>query len=61
MSFPQQTIQAVGATVTGAGTVASFVAVATPIMQLALIVVSCIVGVLTAVYTWKRIRSKKPD
>lgn len=61
MSLPQQTVQAVGAVATGTGAVASFIAAATPIMQFALIVVSFIVGVLTAVYTWKRIRSKKPD
>lgn len=61
MSLPQHTVQAVGAGLTGTGAVASFIAAATPIMQFALIVVSFVVGVLTAVYTWKRIRAKKLD
>lgn len=61
MNLPQQTVQAAGAAVTGAGTVASFIATATPVLQFGILVVTFIVGVLTAVYTYKRIRAKKLD
>lgn len=60
MSVSQQTVAA-GAAVTGAGAVTGFLATAIPVLQFASLTVGVIVGVLTAIYTWKRIHAKKFD
>jgi hypothetical protein len=61
MTLPEQTVQTAGAAVTGVGTFTAFIASAMPVLQFSIAVVTLIVGVLTAIYTWKRIRSKKTD
>lgn len=60
MSAPQQAIAA-GTTVTTAGVTTGFLAKAIPILQFCSLTVGLIVGILTAIYTIKRIRSSKPD
>ncbi len=61
MNLPEQTVQGYGVALTSAGTVASFITAATPILQFGILVITLVVGVLTAIYTWKRIRAKKTD
>ena len=60
MSLQQQVI-ATGSAVTGSGALAVFIASAMPVLQFAIAIVTLVVGVLTAAYTWKRIKAKKPD
>jgi hypothetical protein len=60
VSLPQQTIAA-GSAVTGAGVLTGFVAKAVPFLQFASLTVGIIVGILTAIYTWRRLRAKKYD
>lgn len=60
MSMSQQVI-ATGSAATGVGAVASFIAAATPVMQFCILLVTFIVGVLTAIYTYKRIKAKRFD
>lgn len=55
MSAPQQVVAA-GSAVTGAGVVAGFLAKAIPVLQFVSLSVGIIVGVMTAVYTWRRLR-----
>lgn len=60
MSAPQQVI-ATGSTLTGTGVVTAFVAQAMPLLQFAAVIVTIVVGVLTAVYTWKKIKARRFD
>lgn len=56
-----QQIIAGGTTVTGAGVVTGFFATAIPVLQFISLTVAIIAGVLTAIYTFKRLRAKKLD
>jgi len=60
MSDPKHIIEA-GASVTAAGIATGFLAVAIPVLQFCSLVVGLVAGILTAIYTWRRIKHKKYD
>lgn len=60
MSIPQQTVAA-GTAVTTAGIATGFIAQAIPVLQFCSLLVGLIVGILTAIYTVKRMRGGKSD
>lgn len=50
-----------GSATTGVGITVGFFATAIPILQFVSLAVGIIVGVLTAIYTWRRLRSGKRE
>ena len=60
MNEPQQVI-ATGTTVTSAGVVTGFIAKAIPVLQFFSLSVGLIVGIMTGIYTYRRLKAKKFD
>lgn len=58
MSAEQLTV-ATGSCTSISGIVVGFTATAIPLLQVVSLLVGITVGILTAIYTWKRIRAKK--
>lgn len=60
MNDAPQTVAAGTAAIAG-WTFAGFLASAIPVLQALSLLIGCVVGVLTAVYTYRRIKAKKVD
>lgn len=60
MTDPQHVVAA-GATAVAGWTLTGFIASAIPVLQFCSLLIGCLVGILTAVYTYRRIKAKKVD